>query len=620
VTCLGIDLTERRRAEEALRESEQRVRHKLEAVLDPEGDIGELSLADIVDSEAIGELLDHLNRLTGFAAGLVDPEGNLLVASGRREICTRFHRPHPEAGRNCMYSNRELIRDLRPGSFHMQQCRNHLWDAATPIVMGGRNVGSLFMGQFILAEEEPPPEVFRDQARRFGFDEREYLDALNRVPRWSRETVEAAMAFYGRFASLVSSLSYGALKLARTLEERRRIEEERERLQEELNHAQRMESVGRLAGGVAHDSNNMLNVILGHADMMLESAPEGSLLQDELLEIQRAAQRSADLTRQLLAFARRQPIAPRVLDLNRTVESALRMLGRLIGEHIDLVWNPAADLASVRMDPSQIDQILTNLCVNARDAIGEAGGTVTIRTENAILGDKDCAGDEAVRPGRYVVLGVSDTGGGMGSETMANLFEPFFTTKDTGKGTGLGLPTVFGIVKQNKGLIRVSSEPGQGAHFRIYLPAQTGIAASERSGAETTGEGERTERGTETLLLVEDEPATLSMIRQMLERSGYEVLATTSPEEAIRLADGNADRIRMLITDVVMPGTNGRELAGRLLAAHPHSRQLFMSGYNADFSAERGVLVPGVNFIQKPFSLKDLTAMVRRVLDRPEHG
>jgi CheY-like chemotaxis protein len=407
------------------------------------------------------------------------------------------------------------------------------------------------------------------------------------------------MAFYGRFASLVSSLSYGALKLARTLEERRRIEEERERLQEELNHAQRMESVGRLAGGVAHDSNNMLNVILGHADMMLESAPEGSLLQDELLEIQRAAQRSADLTRQLLAFARRQPIAPRVLDLNRTVESALRMLGRLIGEHIDLVWNPAADLASVRMDPSQIDQILTNLCVNARDAIGEAGGTVTIRTENAILGDKDCAGDEAVRPGRYVVLGVSDTGGGMGSETMANLFEPFFT---------------------NKGLIRVSSEPGQGAHFRIYLPAQTGIAASERSGAETTGEGERTERGTETLLLVEDEPATLSMIRQMLERSGYEVLATTSPEEAIRLADGNADRIRMLITDVVMPGTNGRELAGRLLAAHPHSRQLFMSGYNADFSAERGVLVPGVNFIQKPFSLKDLTAMVRRVLDRPEHG
>jgi PAS domain S-box-containing protein len=605
-----LDITEIRQAEEALKESEGRVRAKLEAVLSPEGELGALDLADIIDVHAIQAIMDDFFRLTKIGVGVIDVSGKVLVATGWQDICTKFHRAHPEAYRNCIESDTLLTKGSKPGTFTAYKCKNNLWDISTPIVVGGKHKGNLFLGQFFYEDEAPDNEAFRVQARTYGFDEDEYLEALDRVPRWSRETVEYALSFYARFATLISTLSYSNLKLAQTLEERKRADAEREILQSQLNQAQKMESVGRLAGGVAHDFNNMLGVILGHTELALMKADPVQPLCSDLQEIRNAAERSAKLVRQLLAFARKETIAPKVLDLNETVEGMLTMLGRLIGEDIELAWLPGLRLWPVKMDPSQIDQILANLCVNARDAIGGVG-KVTIETSNAVFDETNCAIHAGYFPGEFVLLAVSDDGCGMAKETQDNIFEPFFTTKEVGKGTGLGLATVFGIVKQNNGFIDVYSEPGQGTTFKIYLPRHSESACAPKSAAP-----EPVRRGHETILLVEDEAEILELGRMMLESFGYSVLAASTPGEAINCADEHAGEIDLLMTDVVMPGMNGRELAKKLMASCPNLTCLFMSGYTADVIAHRGVLDEGVHFIQKPFSMQQLSTKVRETLDK----
>jgi PAS domain S-box-containing protein len=381
---------------------------------------------------------------------------------------------------------------------------------------------------------------------------------------------------------------------------------EREQSEIRIQQAQKMESVGRLAGGVAHDFNNMLGVILGHTELALLQADEHHELHDDLKEIQKAAKRSADITKQLLTFARKQVISPRQMDLNDTVERMLNMLRRLIGEDIDLVWKPTAYLWPVEMDPSQIDQILANLCVNARDAIGGVG-KLTIETGIKTFDEEYCSKHPGFIPGDFVLLAVSDNGCGMGKEVLDNLFEPFFTTKDVGKGTGLGLATIFGIVKQNNGFINVYSEPGQGSTFKIYLPR----IFTDEDTDKVVPEKKAAAGGTETILLVEDEPSILRMTRMMLERKGYSVLPAATPGEAIDLAKTHTDKIHLLMTDVVMPEMNGRDLAGQLIPLYPEIKILFMSGYTANVIAHHGVLDDGVAFIQKPFSMADMAEKVR---------
>ena len=391
--------------------------------------------------------------------------------------------------------------------------------------------------------------------------------------------------------------------------ERKRAEAERARLEVQLRQAQKMESVGRLAGGVAHDFNNMLGVILGHVDLALEDLGTAHPSYDGLMEIRKAASRSADLTRQLLAFARKQTITPTVLDLNEAVEQMLAMLRRMIGEDVELAWRPGADAWRVKMDASQIDQMLANLCVNARDAITGVG-RVTIETENATLDDAYCARHSGSTPGEYLRLSVSDDGCGMDKATQAHVFEPFFTTKAAGKGTGLGLATVYGIVKQNHGFIDVYSERGVGTAITIYLPRHPDAGGSVRS----TGATGRVSRGHETILVVEDDLAVLKMTVRMLAGQGYTVLAACSPAEAIRVAGESGTEIHLVMTDVIMPGMNGGELAATLLSRHPHLKRLFTSGYAADVIAHHGVLDEGVHFLQKPFTIHDLAVKVREVL------
>ncbi|MDD4091546.1 MAG: PAS domain S-box protein [Smithellaceae bacterium] len=444
---------------------------------------------------------------------------------------------------------------------------------------------------------EPLREKWQETLRRKDFFEDEYpIVAASGEIRWVWERGRGVFDPTGELLFLEGFIW--------DITDRKREEQEKEKLQAQLTQAQRMESVGRLAGGIAHDFNNMLSVILGRVDMGMMRVDPAQPLYRDLEEIRKAAERSANLTRQLLAFARKQTVSLRMLDLNETVEGMLKILRRLIGEDIELTWLPGKNLSPVKIDPGQMDQILANLCVNAKDAIKNVG-RITIETGTAAL-DKDfCAGHSGFVPGDYVTLSVSDNGCGMNEETQNNLFEPFFTTKDIGQGTGLGLSTVYGIVKQHSGFINAESEPGKGSTFTIYLPRHEGRTEPVKK------ENEAAVTGTETVLLVEDEPAILEMTRMMLHRLGYTVLSAGKPAEALELARKHAGQIHLLMTDVVMPEMNGRDLAQNITFIHPNIRRLFMSGYPADVIARQGVLDEGVHFIQKPFLMKDLAAKLR---------
>ena len=401
----------------------------------------------------------------------------------------------------------------------------------------------------------------------------------------------------------------GVLGIGRDITERKLAEEEKDRLEAQLIQAQKMESVGRLAGGVAHDYNNMLSVILGFSELALEKLDPADPLRDDLLEIHKAAVRSTDITRQLLAFARKQTIAPVVLDLNEAVESMLKMLRRLIGEDIDLAWQPEIGLWPVMMDKSQLDQLLANLCVNARDAI-EGVGKVTIETHAETFDAAYCSDHPGFVPGDYVLLAVSDNGCGMDRNTVDKIFEPFFTTKEVGQGTGLGLATVYGIVKQNNGFINVYSEPGKGSTFKIYLTRHTAhavVSSSKSPECYPVGNGE-------IILVVEDEIPILKFAERVLKELGYSVMTAQNPNQALQMVQKNSSKINLLLTDVVMPEMNGRELSGRLHEICPGLKTLFMSGYTANVIAHHGVLDKDVKFIQKPFSKESMAIKIKEAL------
>ena len=409
--------------------------------------------------------------------------------------------------------------------------------------------------------------------------------------------------------ALISPVTDAAGQIINYVAVKRDVTEEL-RLSAQLNQIQKMDSIGRLAGGVAHDFNNMLTVILGHSEMTLLRKDLDPPLRTSLEEVHRAALDSAAIVRQLQAFARKQTIAPRIIDLNSTIGGALQMLQRIVGEDIELAWRPADALWPVKVDPAQIDQILVNLCANARDAISGVG-QIGIETDNTVLADDFCASHPGALPGKYARVTVRDTGGGMDPETLSHVFEPFYTTKDPGKGTGLGLPMVYGVVKQNDGYIDVASAKGHGTVVQIYLPRHGDQATDPPPAAPLIPPA----ADRHTILLVEDEPAILAMTAEVLNNLGYVVRAAHSPVEAIRLAKEHPGEIHLLLTDVVMPGMNGRDLARTLQGLRPGLRTLFMSGYTADVIAHNGLLDEGLRFIHKPFTKIALAAKIREALD-----
>lgn len=384
---------------------------------------------------------------------------------------------------------------------------------------------------------------------------------------------------------------------------------EQRNIEEQLRQSLKIESIGQLAGGIAHDFNNMLSVILGHTELALRQLSPQDPLYKQLQQISAAATRSTEMTRQLLGFARRQTVAPQILDLNRSLQNMLSMLQRLIGENIELIWNPSQQLWPVKIDPTQLDQILINLCINARDAISGAG-QLTIETTTISIDDDYCRHHIDFSPGDFVVLSVSDDGSGMDHATRNKIFEPFFTTKNKTGGTGLGLATVYGIVRQNRGFIHVCSEVGQGSTFRIYLPRQR----AELSHPARQTENPVSSPGGETILVVEDESEILNLLRIQLEAMDYRVLTAATAEQARQVARQHKDSIALLLTDIIMPELNGRDLAQQLLDICPQLKVLYMSGYTANAIAHHGVLEPGINFIQKPFSGQELGRKIRTAL------
>lgn len=416
----------------------------------------------------------------------------------------------------------------------------------------------------------------------------------------SVETTAVSIRFQGQDGHLV---------FVRDISGRREAEKERMNLEEQLQQAQKMEFVGRLAGGVAHDFNNLLMGIMGYTELCRDALENENPACAYLDEIMDAAERSAGITHQLLAFARKQTIAPVLIELNEHVEATLKLLRRLVGEEVELVWNPRAQDAWVKMDPSQVDQILANLAVNARDAIAGVG-KLTVETGNTSFDAIFCAEHKGAVPGEYVMLAVSDSGCGIDPETLAHIFEPFYTTKPVGKGTGLGLATIYGIVKQNEGYVNVDSEPGKGTTFQIYFPHH----AHEAGEAKDTGTPQELPGGTETIMLVEDEKSVRITTGLLLQSLGYNVLSAADPDDALRQAAGHSGAIHLLITDVILPGMNGRDLATKLSEMQPGLACLYVSGYTAEVIAHHGILEEGINFLAKPFSRDALANKVCEVL------
>ncbi|MDZ7860692.1 MAG: PAS domain S-box protein [Candidatus Krumholzibacteriota bacterium] len=476
-------------------------------------------------------------------------------------------------------------------------------------------------------------ESNQQMARMFGYSSREeligsYITSENYVDPGTRERMveeirrngkinnfearfyrKDGSIFYARYSAKIYPDKGWIEGVCEDITERKKMEEKRNELQSQLIQATKMESVGRLAGGVAHDHNNMLSVILGYTELILGKLKPDNPLYRDLLEIQKAAERSRDITRQLLAFARKQTIDPEVMGLNDTIEDMLKMLKQLIGENVDLAWMPEEEIWNVKVDKSQIDQVLVNLCVNARDAIG-GNGKIIIETENVFLDEDYCGKHAGFTAGEFVMLAVSDDGVGIDKNELDNIFEPYYTTKDSEGSAGLGLAMIYGVMKQNRGFINVYSELGRGTTVKCYFPRHKG-EGSKANEESTDGGGIG---GGETILVVEDENSVLELIRLILEKLGYSVLTASTAGEAFELAAENENKIKLLISDVIMPEMNGSELADKLKSHYPDIKILFMSGYTKNVIAEKGVLDEGVNFIQKPFSKIELGKKINQLL------
>ncbi len=646
------DITDRRRAEQALRESEERYRLLFENNPQPMWVFDNETLAFLAVNEAACQHYGYTRKeflaMTIRDIRLAEEVPALLqsLASQSDEFHKAGiwrHRKKDGTGIAVEIASHPLLFTGRPAQLVLatdvtermraeealrqsEQKYRDIFDFATVGIYQSRHDGSLITVNAPLAEilDYDSPEdllrhnldgIYADPAERRALIAR--FEAAGKAHRqevlWKRKDgTPIWLELDARAVRNADGTTRYFEGFVHDVSERKKSEEEKRRLQEQLVQAQKMEAVGQLAGGIAHDFNNLLTAITGYSELLLGELPPEDLRRSHAEEIRKAGERAASLTQQLLAFSRRQVLEPKVLDVNVVVSDIERMLRRLIGEHIELKTRKAPDIWKVKADPGQIEQAILNLVLNARDAM-PSGGTLAIETSNAELDQEFARSHVPTQPGSYVMVAVSDTGVGISDDVKARLFEPFFTTKERGKGTGLGLSTTYGIVKQSGGYLWCDSEVGRGTTFQVLLP-RVEEPVSEVVERKTSPP---IHPGDETVLLVEDEPEVRSLVQRILKTQGYTVVTAANPDEALAVAREFKGPIQLMVTDIVMPGMSGLQLAERLNPTRPDMKVLFVSGYTNDAIGHQGVLDPGTAFLQKPFTPNALARKVREVLEAP---
>ncbi len=742
------DITDRKQAEDALEESEKRIQKKLSNLLSSESDIGEFELSDIINTDAIQTMMDDFYKFTRIPVSIIDLEGKVLVGTGWQDICTKFHRVHPDTLKNCLECDTILTKNVPPGTFKSYLCKNNLWDNVTPLVVGERHMGNLFTGQFFYEGEKPDDEIFRLQAARYGFDEQEYMAAVRRVPTWNRETIHTALVFYTKFANMISSLSHANIVLAKSLEDRKRAgkalkeserhyrelvestpgivysfsskrggvyyssyvtdilgyspeqlyaqpmlwhnsihpddlfyvdqsilesttgkpfcieyriqdvrgkwrwfedrstghhtdgtdvimdglvlditerkkaEEEKAKLEGQLRRAQKMESIGSLAGGIAHDLNNILFPISGLSEMLLDDIPPDTPEHKSIEQIHKSAKRGSDLVKQILSFSRQSNPQKLPIRIQPILKEALKLAQATIPRNIEITSHIGTDCGMISADPSQIHQIAMNLITNAFHAVEQTGGVIDIALKEAAIRYFDeknelsfnaMPGD--IFAGRYACITVSDTGTGIDKTLIDKIFEPYFTTKELGKGTGLGLSVVHGIIKEHGGDIRVYSEVGKGTVFHVYLPL-----LEDAGDSKTAAITRKYPTGRESILLVDDEETIVLLEQMMLERLGYHVTARTSGPDALAAFKANPGNFDLVISDRSMPLMTGEQLAMEMISIKPGIPVIICTGFSDENDVKRAKAMGVKGFLMKPMATGDLAEMVRNVLDKVADG
>jgi signal transduction histidine kinase len=569
-----------------------------------------MELVDVIDVNAIQSMMDDFFYLTKIGAAILDLKGNILAAAGWQDICTQFHRKHPDTLKNCIESDLELSAGIATGSFKAYRCKNNLWDIATPIVVGGTHMGNLYLGQFFYDGETPDVEWFRSRANRYGFDETAYLAALERVPRWKEETVHTAMRFYTRFTQLISESGYSNLKLANELRELKQAEISLKAMKTRLIQAQKLESIGSLASGIAHDFNNLLFPIVGLSETMLDDFPPGSPQYKDVQQIFKAGKRGRELVQQILSFSRQSRYQLIPVHVQKILKEAFKLCRATIPADIPITRDIQTDCRPVMADPTQIHQIVMNLITNAFHAVEPAGGTISIRLKEIFYSQADASAAHDLASGVYIMLSVSDTGTGIDPAIMDKIFDPYFTTKEKGRGTGLGLATVYGIVKAHGGDIRVDSEVREGSCFHVYLPV---LETSDPP--ETEMQPRPLPTGTEHILLVDDEVSVVHLEKQMLERLGYRTTSFTDSRDALAAFETAPSRFDLVITDMHMPNLTGLQLAEKMIAVKPGLPVILCTGFSERINREE-IGVMGIrDLLMKPVGMMDLAHKVREMLD-----
>ena len=600
-----LDITDSRQTEEELRrikwmlsKKPQKPEHRFLPDLEEQDAPGVLDSQGLilksVGRDRLKNIVEECLDLLGTCSVIFEADGTCALGCFESEWCGLLNRVECKTCREA-FESRCAPRAIGQGEEVDAECLGGIRLYAVPVKVGKTVVGVIALGY-----GDPP----RDSVR---------LSAVAEACQISSDELARAAGAYDSRPPYIIEMAKRRLRssalLIGSLVEAWQSDDARAKMEDHLRHAQKMEAIGRLAGGVAHDFNNILQSTLGYGEMLLSRLPEKGEMHDFVKEIVAGSRQAAVLTRQLLAFARKQAVDPKVFDLNEAVTATLTMLQRLLGDDIDLVWTPAQERFFVKMDVGQLDQLLADLAVNARDAI-KGSGKMVIETGREVFDEQRCAQMPGTVPGGYIALSVADNGCGMDQATVDRLFEPFFTTKARGKGTGLGVATVYSIVKQNRGCITVQSSPGNGTVFKIFLPEQM---ASEPA-VVAVPKQEVSPSGNETVLVVDDEESLLRTGRRLIEDLGYTVLTATGPEEALDLVKKYPEEIHLLLTDVVMPGMSGRDLWRKVEPLRPAMKCVYMSGFTANIIAQRNVLDNNVNFLQKPFSKAELARKLYEVL------